>query len=254
MSDAIDAGIVDLIARGRVSATSCLVGSPRWPEAAQRLRTLPPAQASIGLHLDLTEFGDGARPLGHIIAASLLRHLNRHDLRQRIDAQCALFTDAMGRAPDYIDGHRHVHQLPVVRAVLMDVLAARGLQPWLRVSAPPWRPLTGDALKRATIRMLGAHALARCARRRALATNDRLLGIYAFDADDTRYMNLLRRWLRQLGARSALMCHPALRVDPADPLGHARHTEYCVLAGASFGALLREARITVVTGPDAMLS
>lgn len=253
MSDAIDAGIVDLIARGRVSATSCLVGSPRWPEAAQRLRIVPPTQAAIGLHLDLTEFADGARPLGRVIAASLLRHLDRHDLRRRIDAQCAQFTDAMGRAPDYIDGHRHVHQLPVVRAVLMEVLAARGLHPWLRVSAPPWRPFAGDALKRATIRVLGAGGLARGARRRGFATNDRLLGIYAFDADDMRYMNLLRRWLRQMGRCSALMCHPAVRVDAADPLGTARHTEYCVLTSAAFGNLLRAARITVVTGPDAAL-
>ncbi len=250
MSDAIDAGIVDLIARGRVSATSCLVNSPRWPDAAQRLRIVPPTQASIGLHLDLTEFGDGARPLNRVIAASLLRYLGRDDLRRRIDAQCARFVDAMGRAPDYIDGHQHVHQLPVVRAVLMEVLAERGLRPWLRVSAPPWRPFSGDALKRATVRALGARGLARSARRRELATNDRLLGIYAFDADDTRYINLLRRWLHQLGARSALMCHPATRVDTADPLGHARHTEYCVLAGAAFGALLRDARITLVTGPS----
>ena len=251
MSDAIDAGILDLIARGRVSATACLVNSPRWPEAAQSLRIVPASEVAVGLHLDLTEFGDGARPLKEVIVASLLHRLDGADLRQRIEAQLLRFEDAFGRAPDYVDGHQHVHQLPQVRTALLDVLAARGLKPWLRISAPPWRPWRGDGLKRAVIRFLGARALARAARKRGLATTDRLLGVYAFDADDARYLNLLGRWLHQLGTCSALMCHPAERVDNADALGHARHTEYCVLAGAAFGHLLATGRIRLATHPEA---
>lgn len=250
MSDAIDAGILDLIARDRVSATACMVNSPRWPQAAQPLRIVPATKVAIGLHLDLTEFGEGALPLKQLITASLLRRLDGADLRTRIDAQFARFEEAIGRAPDYVDGHQHVHQLPQVRTALLDVLAARSLKPWLRISAPPWRPWHGDGLKRAVIRFLGARALASAARKRGLATTDRLLGVYAFDADDARYLNLLGRWLHQLSTRSALMCHPAERVDAADALGHARHTEYCVLAGAAFGHLLATGRIRLATHPD----
>jgi predicted glycoside hydrolase/deacetylase ChbG (UPF0249 family) len=51
------------------------------------------------------------------------------------------FEDAMGRAPAFIDGHRHVHQFPVVRALLVEEIARRYpvSPPWVRATAPGWR-------------------------------------------------------------------------------------------------------------------
>lgn len=248
-SDAIDAGIVDLIERGRVTATACLVHSPRWPEAAQRLRALPPHSAALGLHLDLTEFGASARPWRNVLFKSLRHGFDRAALRADIEAQCARFEDALGRTPDYVDGHQHVHQLPQVRQALLDVLGARGLKPWLRISRPPWQPFERGGLKRTLVHWPGAHALSARAARLGLPTTDRLLGLYDLAGDDSLYLRLLTRWLRQIEERSALVCHPAARLDGADPLGHARHTEYCVLAGAAFGHLLSSGRIALATGP-----
>ena len=53
-----------------------------------------------------------------------------------------------------------------------------------------------------------------------LPTTDRLLGLYDLAGDDSLYLRLLTRWLRQIEKHSALVCHPAARLDGADPLGN----------------------------------
>ncbi|MFX7329301.1 ChbG/HpnK family deacetylase, partial [Acinetobacter baumannii] len=67
--------------------------------------------------------------------ASLAHRLDASALRDEIATQCALFEDATGRAPDYVDGHQHVHQLPQIREALVEVLVARytGRLPRLRI-------------------------------------------------------------------------------------------------------------------------
>ncbi len=43
----------------------------------------------------------------------------------RFHRQLDLFEAALGYPPDHIDGHQHVHALPVVRQALIDVVARR---------------------------------------------------------------------------------------------------------------------------------
>ena len=51
-----------------------------------------------------------------------------------IAAQWQRFVTVMGRAPDFIDGHQHVHILPQVRHALIEYLAAqRNLECYVRV-------------------------------------------------------------------------------------------------------------------------
>ncbi|MFX7605201.1 ChbG/HpnK family deacetylase, partial [Acinetobacter baumannii] len=83
-----------------------------------------------------TEFSPLRRGLWPLIGASLAHRLDASALRDEIATQCALFEDATGRAPDYVDGHQHVHQLPQIREALVEVLVARytGRLPRLRIS------------------------------------------------------------------------------------------------------------------------
>jgi hypothetical protein len=111
----VDAAVLELAARGLVSATSCLVGSPRWPAAAAALRAVDRSNLDVGLHLDFTEapFDASLRHgLGDFIARAYLRRLPADRLAREIRAQFDAFEQAMGRAPDHVDGHQHVHQLP----------------------------------------------------------------------------------------------------------------------------------------------
>jgi predicted glycoside hydrolase/deacetylase ChbG (UPF0249 family) len=251
MSAAIDEGILDLVQAGRVSATSCMTLSPRWPEAARQLTPAVRARCHLGLHLDLTEFAARPEPLGRLILKACARLLDPQALRQTIHDQLDRFEAALGQPPNYIDGHQHVHQLPQVRQALVEVLAQRypagsaQPRPWVRVSDAS----TAQGWKGRLIAALGSGPLRTMARRQGLAATDRLLGVYGFDGDADQFLARLAQWLPHTQGATALMCHPAAHLDAADPLGQARFNEYQVLKGEGFAALLQQERLTLVSAP-----
>jgi len=210
-SEVIDDAIVDLAKRGVITSTSALVLSPRWMASAGRLQHLP---VQVGLHLDLTSHfthGSGCHySLRKLIFLAYLRALNVQALKQTIEQQWDAFTKAYGRAPDFIDGHQHVHQLPVVRDVLLSVIAEKkwGTQPhqWLRVChARHWR-----GMKAMVISSLGAKSLARKALQMHISTNSDFAGVYDFDGK-CNLGNYWDKWLNSLsGSMPLVMCHVAV--------------------------------------------
>ena len=239
LNDSICEAALNLVAMGRVQAIGCLVGAPAWSSWRDDLLRLDRHEVDIGLHLDLTDTPLGGRvyTLGALIAAAYMRRLDRRRVRAEIEARLDAFEHAIGRAPAFVDGHRHVHQLPIVRDELLAALARRYARdrPWLRSTQT-----TSRAFKPALIECLGAHALAAACARRGWRQNAHLLGVYGFDGGPARYLQRLAGWLQSAADADLLMCHPALAADPLDPIGRARATEYAVLAADAFGALLRE--------------
>ena len=169
---AVDDAIVALIEAGVVTATSCLTASPRWQQAARRLGPGLREKADIGVHLDLTEFAPLASHHALLVAACYSRAIDIARLRASIQSQLQRFEDQLHTAPDYIDGHRHVHQLPVVRDVLIELLAQRyaGHLPWVRVS----RARADAGWKGRFITGLGSAGLAAACRAAGVATNSHL--------------------------------------------------------------------------------
>jgi hypothetical protein len=225
-----------------------MVGGPAWREGTSALRRLAAAGIDIGLHLDLTEHPlrpSSRRGLRELITSSWLRQLDAGALRAEIRAQLDAFEQALGRGPDFVDGHQHVHQLPVVRRELLAELGQRyaTLQVWLRSTrrsrSGADASLTGKA---AVIELLGARGLAALARRQGRVQNRHLLGVYDFSGGAGRYRGLLAGWLASAVDGDLLMCHPSRGVDGADPIGAARLAEFKVLGnGDGFDELLRAA-------------
>ena len=232
---AVDDAVLGLIDSGRLSGAGCMTRAPDWRTAAVRTGAFA-SRAGFGLHLDFTEFSPQRRGLWPLIAASLARGLDTRRLRDEIAAQCALFEDATGRTPDYVDGHQHVHQLPQIRDALIDVLTARyaGRLPLIRVSGAR----SGDGAKSMFIASLGARRLTKIAQAAGLRITPRLLGVYGFDGDSAVYRKRLEHWITDARAGDAIMCHPATRALPGDPIGAARVREYAVLGAADFDDLL----------------
>lgn len=250
---AVDDGILTLIRQGRLTATSCMVMSPRWTEAAHAITPDIRDKADIGLHLDFTEFGSPVRhPLSSLMLRSFMHGLSASAIRQNIRVQLDRFEEALGTRPDYIDGHQHVHQLPQIRNALLEALQQRYGQhgPWLRISNPP----AADGLKGRIIRGLGAQALQRRARRQGLHCSSSLLGVYDFNDHVTPYLDRLRICLQQAQDSSGmpvLMCHPALPDSAApasDPIARARGAEFSALASPQFEELLSEYAIKSLRG------
>jgi len=235
----------ELAQAGRVSSWSGMVEGPAIAEVAQWLRQHPHDNLEVGLHLNLTEPLPGAwhRPLKALILDSYRRRLDGPQLAAALRRQFDAFEQLFGRAPDFIDGHQHVHQLPGVREALLAELARRpGARPWLRRCAAPAHGvgLPGpERVKPWIIQTLGCAALSRGARQAGLLQNERLLGVRRFLAGAAGFEALLAAWLDRAGERDLLMVHPAAALAGLDdPLLAARDTEYRVLQSPAFAAML----------------
>lgn len=248
---AVDEAVVQLVAQGRVNAVSVMAAAPAWPRDAAMLREVAGGRADVGLHLDLTAFPVQAalrQPLPRWIAASLLRAVDGRAIEREIQEQLWRFEQAWGGPPDHVDGHQHVHQLPVVRERLVAVLNQRypGRLPWLRSTRQPRVPGAGmAAFKPWVIEQLGSAALARLARRHGFAQNGRLLGVYGFDGDAARYLQRLQGWLALAQPGDLLMCHPAVADVPGDAIAAARVAEFQALSSAAVPALLQSAGVSL---------
>lgn len=203
--DAVSLGILDAIDCGRLNATSCMVLSPLWLRWAPALRERA-ALADAGLHLDVNEFaGYASRSLSGWILSAYRGALSRDEARRWVATQLDAFEQAMGRAPDYLDGHQHVHQLPVLREAVLEQLQSRyGTGCALRITrARRWR-----GGKAAVIAALGAGALHRGAAARGLRCNADFAGVYDFGPGQD-FAVLMQGWLAGIADQGLVMTHPA---------------------------------------------
>ena len=122
--------IRDLLDRHHLSATSCMVVSPDF--GAEGPLLAPYAErADVGLHLTLTQ----DQPLGRLMLAAYSRKLDSRAIAAEVERQIARFTQVVGRAPDFIDGHQHVHLLPGVREAV--AASAKRIGAYLRLTDEP---------------------------------------------------------------------------------------------------------------------
>src|SRR5450830_1054739 len=244
------AGIAKLAAMGRISATSVMVLSPRWPQDVALLQSLR-GRIDVGLHLDWTS--DFALAAGHGLslgAAMLKAVLGGFDpsaARVIIERQLDAFEAQWQAPPDYVDGHQHVQQFAGIREALVQALANRygERKPYLRISRAP----SGAAdLKSRVIAAMGASALETIAANAGLTVASALLGIYDFSGDQERYARQMAGWLAAAPPGSIIMCHPAQAAEPGDVIGVARAQEFAYLSGADFPAALARAGVRLVRG------
>ena len=243
LESGVDAAIVELASKGRLSATGCLVTAPGFVQSASALKALP---IDVGLHLNFTEnLGPPGsyRSLGALIAAAYTGRLSARAVRVQIDQQLDLFHARVNRTPDFVDGHLHVHQLPVIREQLVEALRARypGRLPWLRDTRPthlssslPWM----QRIKAHVIGALGGRAFSVLAQHIGAEQNNGFAGAYDFSRPHPDYAWMLDQWLPHASAWTLLMTHPAKSASPALAFGRDRQREFQVLDSDDFPALL----------------
>ncbi|MCU0893627.1 MAG: ChbG/HpnK family deacetylase [Rhodospirillales bacterium] len=254
ISPGVSAGIIDLLARRRLSATSCMTTSRHWPSLAGALAPHR-GSADIGLHLTLTDAPplgemphlapDGRLPpLGRLLAAALSRRLDRPEIAAEIAAeirrQFDAFVSATGCMPDFVDGHQHVHLLPVIRGEVLALFAGplAGPGPYLRVCwEPPGRILARRlAVVKAAVLAALSLPLRREARRRAIACNDSFRGVSDYAGAGT-YLKEFPRFLRGPGDRPIIMSHPGFadaELAALDALTVEREREHAYFASDRF--------------------
>ena len=246
-------GIALLAAMGRLSATSVMVLSPRWPDDVALLRGLH-GQLDVGLHLDWTsEFALAAghgMSLGAAMLRSALGGFNQKAARAVIERQLDAFETHWKAPPDYVDGHQHVQQFAGIREPLVQALVSRygarpSQLPYLRISRAP----AGAAdLKSRVIAAMGAGALEKIAVDAGITRAGALLGAYDFAGDTAGYAWRMAGWLSAAPAGSVLMCHPARELAPDDTIGAARVREFDYLSSAEFPVALAQHGVRLVRG------
>ena len=258
-------GIRALAAAGRLSATSCMTLFPEWAAEADRLGDVAP-RIDVGLHVTLTDHAPigpmpGLAPAGRMPPlARLIRraHLGRIDVAEiagEIERQLDAFEAALGRSPDFVDGHQHVHLLPGIRDAVLGLFGRRldRRSTWLRSCAEPAGRILRrrvDAPRALVIAALG-RPLDRVAGGAGVAMNRGFAGVTSFhqsrlvDGDFAAYLS-------HPGERPLVMCHPGepdAILATRDPVAGARAEELAYLAGDRFAALLDARRMTLARGP-----
>ncbi|HEX3063963.1 MAG TPA: ChbG/HpnK family deacetylase [Dongiaceae bacterium] len=244
----VSQAIRDLLGRGRLSATSCMVVSPDFTAEGPLLRPFLD-RADIGLHLTLTL----DRPLGNLMRDAYLRRLDSQAIAAEIDRQIESFSRALGRAPDFIDGHQHVHLLPGVREPVL--AAAKKTGAYLRVSDESLGAIRRSrvAAGKSLFLSLMARPMARLAASGGIRRNSGFRGGRSF-AEREPFRALFQRMIDGAPAGTIVMCHPGL-VDAAlvgrDPVTAAREDEYRYFQSEEFPADLAAANLRLCRLKDA---
>ena len=261
ISPSVNAGIRELIARGRLNATSIMVAAPHLnaDEAGQLGRlNAGTKRAALGLHVTLTEpfkpmssgfaplRGGRFLPVADMMRASMARRLPPDALVNEIAAQLRAFVDAFGHLPDFVDGHQHVHLFPQVRDALLKVVAETAPDAWVRQCGrmPSLRRLhdrKGLVLDVLSVRFR------RKARRLGIATNPAFAGSYAFNRT-ANFAKIFPRFLAGLPDGGLIMCHPGYvdaELKRLDSLTTLREHELAYFNSEEFPKLLADAGVAL---------
>ncbi|MFH1080250.1 MAG: ChbG/HpnK family deacetylase [Pseudomonadota bacterium] len=271
--EARNAGIIEAIEAGSVTAVSVLVNGPAFQGCLQRIASMNGRQFSIGVHLNLTEGRPLSPGLETITGADGCfcgkqeghrRLMNGNDdalqkeIRREFAAQIQTLRDA-GVRMDHLDGHQHVHIFPA--AIDATVWTAREFGiPWIRI---PQEPLPAISMDRNNP-LLNNEAEQFC--RLAAAVRIRLHGSTMKTTDHFRGLYLkgrlslesLERTLQALPPGLAeFMVHPG-RVHGGPEQGpfsafssQEREKELEVLTSGSFHRMLERYHVLLTPFPEA---
>ncbi|WP_315754672.1 ChbG/HpnK family deacetylase [Bradyrhizobium sp. SZCCHNRI2007] len=262
ISPGVNCAIRDLIARGRLNATSVMtvgaaIGRDEVTELTKVASDSP--RCAIGLHVTLTapfrpltmhfrpSEGGMFLPFPKLLRAGLTRRLDPEMIRAEVLVQLAAFGDLFGRAPDFVDGHQHAQLYPQVREGFLAAVKETAPTAWVRQGGrnlPLMQRLT--APKALLLDVLSAQ-FRRQARRAEIAFNPGFAGAYDFTkASD--FGALMDGFLDELPEHGLVMCHPGFVDDvliELDPLTVQREHEHAYLAGEHFPGLLERRKVTL---------
>ena len=271
ISNSVNLAIRDLVVRGRLNATSVLVVAPSFSRSeAMSLNALNSVEprVAIGLHLGLTApfhplsksfkpvSGGAFLPLAATARHAAMRHFDHDTLVAEVTLQMQTFLSVFGRAPDFVDGHQHVHLLPQISDALLTVVRETLPDAWVRQCGRVVPLAARFADRKGLLLDIMSYRFRRRAAALGLRTNPGFAGTYQFD-DAANFPALFPRFLDRLPDGSVVMCHPGFvdaELQRLDPLTTLREKEYAYFAGDTFPAALASHGVALAGTPSMALS
>jgi len=248
-SEGTSLAILGLAEAGRLSAISCMSASSRWRSDAARLRGLE-GRCDIGLHFTLTDLAPlgpmpGLAPdalpmtLGPLLGRAQRRGLDAGAVAAELERQLGAFEEMLGRPPDFVDGHQHVHLFPGARDALLQAFAIGRLdrgRTYVRDCYEP--PLAvakrGTAIGKTLLLSALARPLSLALRAYGIPCNDSFRGVSTFRAGRP-VRPAFRAFLRGPGLHPLVMCHPGgPGLAAEDPIARRRPEELAYLQSVQF--------------------
>jgi chitin disaccharide deacetylase len=262
ISPGVNRGIRDLIARGRLNATSVMVVGHAI--GRDEVRALEDAAANnprcaIGLHVTLTApfrpltmhfqpLDSGMFPrFPKLLRAGVLRRLDPEIVGAELAVQLSAFRELFGRAPDFVDAHQHAQLFPGVRDAFLSAVKEAAPQAWVRQGGSSQKLARRlGAPKALIIDVLSAQFRSRAARA-DIAFNPGFAGAYDW-TQQRDFGALMRQFLDGLPEGGLIMCHPGFVDDilvGLDPFTTQREHEHAFLGGEHFPQLLAANKVTL---------
>lgn len=114
LSPGVNEGIARAHLEGIVTSTSLMVRQPAAEAAAELVNSLP--KLGLGLHVDLAEWTPG--PSGWTTLYAFVDDQDESAVAREVVQQLAIFAELVGRPPDHLDSHQHVHRTEPLRSIL----------------------------------------------------------------------------------------------------------------------------------------
>ncbi|MCA1456264.1 ChbG/HpnK family deacetylase [Bradyrhizobium sp. BRP22] len=262
LSEGVNRGIRELIARGRLNATSVMmVGAAigRDEVAALKRVAAESPRCAVGLHATLSApfrpltmhfrpvNGGLFLPFPRMLRAGMLRRLDREMIHAELVEQLATFKDMFGCAPDFVDGHQHVQLFPQVRDAFLRAVKEAAPEAWVRQGGRN-QPLPQRlrAPKALVLDMLSAQFRKR-ALRAGIPFNPAFAGAYDFSKSPD-FGPLMQQFLDGLPDGGLVMCHPGFvdeTLKELDPLTTQREKEHAFLGSDRFAQMLVANNVTL---------
>ncbi len=251
ISQGVSNGIIQLLEKNRLSAVSCMSLGQAWGKTAHDLKPFE-QQTAVGLHITLTYLPPLNKSIGvsHPCEKTLFlqtwtRTLDQRKIKQEIKEQFEHFIDVWGQAPDFIDGHQHVHVLPLIRDFILDLRSRYAPQAWMRNVVH----LTSlEHQKQLILAVLGWYFCQRL-KKENIPHNHQIFGFYNL-YQPTDFSSYLERWIEKADPEkpALIYCHPGFpdaSLKGIDDVFDARQREFDFLSSDTFGLWLQE-RIKLV--------
>ena len=140
----VNASIFRCHSAGALPSTTIMANGEAFQDAVQRVGAHP--DLGVGVHLVLTELEPTASPSqildlldpggklppspGQLLTALQRRRISVESIRKELHAQLTCVLDS-GLSPTHMDTHKHVHLIPQVLDVVLDLAQAFGIR-WIR--------------------------------------------------------------------------------------------------------------------------